>query len=101
MMHIRIEYTVENCLQSIFNIYEMNNYVQRVVKQTTINKVFNESKIENLVNMYPENTHVYNLLSQYCLLTDNMFTQKEKSNNNINSSIINTQRKKQQTPFVL
>ena len=73
MMHIRIEYTVKNCLQSIFNIYEMSDFVKRGVKQIPINKMFTESEIEKLANMYPKNTIVYDLLSQYCLLPENMY----------------------------
>ena len=73
MMHIRNEYTVKNCLQSIFNIYEMSDFVKRGEKQIPINKMFTESEVEKLVKMYSKNTIVYDLLSQYCLLPENMY----------------------------
>ena len=72
-MNICFEYSVENCLQSIFTIYELKNYVKRGVNKIPINKVVNECEIKNLVNMYRRNTHVFDLLSQYCIVPDNIY----------------------------
>ena len=52
----------------------MNNSVHRGVKRMAINKLFTEREIKKLAKMYPENTRVYNLLSQYCIVPENMYT---------------------------
>ena len=87
MMHIRIKYIVKNCLRVIFDIYETTNYVRRGVKKIHINKVFNETEIQIILSMYPENTEVYQMLTQYCIIpvqicrTDRRLLYNQRGNN--------------------
>ena len=68
MLHIHVEYTVLYCIEAIFGIYEENGFTVKGSKKMGLKTIFNDTHIPHILALYPPNSDIYKLLSEYCVM---------------------------------
>ena len=77
LMHIHVECTVLYCMKAIFSIYEQNGFTVKGGKKMDMKTIFNDTQILLILAVYPPNSDVNQLLSNYCVMPQHKIVQMQ------------------------